>query len=150
MQLTAEDIAQLIPHSGNMSLLAGVLEWDQHRIRCLGRAHRDSSNPLRVEGRLHATSAMEYAAQAMAAHGGLTGRAPGRPGAGYLVSLRDITCLHLFLDDLDGDLTVEAERVLEEFGRALYRFTVRVGAVEAVTGRATVILDPGAGGNQRA
>ena len=143
MQLTAREIAQLIPHAGNMCLLAGVLEWDQDRISCLGRGHRDPGNPLRVQGRFHATSAIEYAAQAMAAHGGLTGRTAGRPGAGYLVSLRDITCRHVFLDDLEGDLVVEAEHVLEDSGGALYRFAVRVGTVEAVTGRAIVILDAG-------
>ena len=146
MRLTAGEIAQLIPHAGNMCLLAGVLEWDQDRISCLARDHRDSGNPLRVQGRLRATSAMEYAAQAMATHGGLTGRTAGRPRTGYLVSLRDITCRHAFLDELEGDLVVEAEHVLEDSGDALYRFTVRVGTVEAVTGTAMVVLDAGAGG----
>jgi len=141
MRLTAGEIAQLIPHAGNMRLLAGVLEWDRHRISCLGRGHRDPANPLRVAGRIHATSAIEYAAQAMAAHGALAARAAGRPRAGYLVSLRDVVCRELFLDDLEGELVVDAERVLEDSGRVLYRFTVRVGSAEAVTGRAMVILD---------
>jgi predicted hotdog family 3-hydroxylacyl-ACP dehydratase len=143
MRLTADEIAQLLPHSGRMCLLEGVLEWDAERICCVGRDHRDSRNPLRVGERFHATSAIEYAAQAMAAHGGLTGRTAGRPRAGYLVSLREITCQQIFLDDLEGELTVEAEHMLEDSGHALYRFTVRIGMVEAVTGRAMVILDGG-------
>jgi predicted hotdog family 3-hydroxylacyl-ACP dehydratase len=124
-----------------MCLLQGVLECTEHRILCLGRDHRDPGNPLRVGQHLPATSAIEYAAQAMAVHGGVTGRTAGRPRAGYLVSLRDVMCRQLFLDDLAGELTVEAEHVLEDSERALYRFTVRVGTVEAVTGRAMVILD---------
>jgi predicted hotdog family 3-hydroxylacyl-ACP dehydratase len=143
MRLSAGQIAQLIPHAGNMCLLAGVLEWDQERIRCVGRDHRDPGNPLRVGERFPATSAIEYAAQAMAAHGGLTGHAAGRPRAGYLVSLRDVICRRLYLDDLEGDLVVEAERSHEESGRVLYRFAVRAGSAEAVTGRAMVILDAG-------
>lgn len=141
MRLTAGEIAKLVPHAGNMCLLAGVLEWDQDRICCLARGYREPANPLRVQGRFHATSAIEYAAQAMAVHGALTARTAGRPRAGYLVSLRDITCRQVFLDDLDGDLTVEAEHVLEDSGGALYRFTVHVGTVEAVAGRAMVIFD---------
>ena len=146
MRLTADEIAQLLPHSGNMCLLEGVLQWDRERISCVGRDHRDPGNPLRVGGRFHATSAIEYAAQAMAAHGGLTGRTAGRPRAGYLVSLREVTCRQLFLDDVEGEVTVEAEHMLEDSGHALYRFSVRVGTAEVVTGRALVILD---GGTQR-
>lgn len=145
MRVSAAGIAQLIPHAGNMCLLTGVVEWDENWIRCLGRGHRDPGNPLRVRERLPATSAIEYAAQAMATHGGLTGQIDGRPRAGYLVSLRDVACWQAYLDDLDGDLTVEAERVLGDAERVLYRFRVCVGAVEVVSGRAAVILDAGAG-----
>ena len=141
MRLTANQIASLTPHAGNMCLLKGVLEWDQNRILCVGRDHRDPGNPLRVGERFPATSAIEYAAQAMAVHGGLTGRIAARPRAGYLVSLRDVNCRHLFLDDLEGDIVVEAERLHEESGRVLYRFAVRAGSAESVTGRAMVILD---------
>ena len=141
MLLNASRIAELIPHAGDMLLLQGILEWSETRICCLGRDYRDASNPLRVGGRLHATSAIEYAAQAMAAHGALTGRTRGRPRAGYLVSLRDVTCAEVFLDDLEGDLVVEAERLLGEAAGVIYGFTVRVGNDAAVSGRAMVMLD---------
>lgn len=148
MLLNASRIAELIPHAGDMLLLQGILEWSETRICCLGRDHREVSNPLRVGGRLHATSAIEYAAQAMAAHGALTGRTRGRPRAGYLLSLRDVTCAKIFLDDLEGDLVVEAERLLGEATGVIYRFSVRVGTEAAVSGRAMVMLDgdaPGGG-----
>lgn len=141
MSLKASQIAQLIPHTGEMCLLESVFEWSEHRIRCLGRSHRDSSNPLRVGGRFHATSAIEYAAQTMAAHGALTGRTRGRPRAGYLVSLREIVCHALVLGDLAGSLTVDAERLLEDPRHVTYGFKVQIGDTEVVTGRAMVILD---------
>lgn len=141
MLLNASGIAQLIPHAGDMCLLEGVLEWDEKRIRCLGRSHREAANPLRVAGHLHAMSAIEYAAQAMATHGALTGRTRGRPRAGYLVSLRDVTCHEIVLDELAGDLTVEAETLVADAGRVLYRFSVRVGNTDVVGGRAMVVLD---------
>jgi len=141
MPLSAGRIAQLIPHSGEMCLLESVLDWSDSRIRCVGRSHRDTGNPLRVSGRLHASSAIEYAAQAMAAHGALTGRTRGRPRAGYLVSLREVVCHAFTLDELAGELTVDAERLLEDRRHVTYRFAVRVGGAEVVTGRAMVILD---------
>ena len=38
-------------------------------IRCVARGHRDADNPLRAGGELPALCGIEYAAQAMAAHG---------------------------------------------------------------------------------
>jgi hypothetical protein len=36
---------------------------------------------------------------------------------------------------------VEAEQVAADGGRAMYRFALRVGEVEVLSGRATVVLD---------
>ena len=124
-----------------MCLLDGVLEWDASRIRCMSRSHRDAANPLRVDGRLPALCGVEYAAQAMAVHGGLAGAAGGKPRAGYLASLRDVECRRGRLDDLEGDLVVEAEQEAADGVRVIYSFTLRVGAVEVLSGRAAVVLD---------
>jgi predicted hotdog family 3-hydroxylacyl-ACP dehydratase len=124
-----------------MCLLDGVLEWDESRIRCMSRSHRDAANPLRVDGRLPAVCGVEYAAQAMAVHGGLAGATRGKPRAGYLASLRDVACRRERLDDLDGDLLVEAEQEAADGARVIYSFTLRVGAVEVLSGRAAVVLD---------
>ena len=48
-------------------------------------------NPLASGGRLDAVCGVEYAAQAMAVHGGLTAVPRAAPAAGYLASVR--TCL---------------------------------------------------------
>lgn len=135
------EISRLIPHAGAMCLLDGVMRWDAAHIRCVSRSHRDKDNPLRAGDELPALCGIEYAAQAMALHGGLAGMTGGKPRAGYLVSLRDVVCLQRRLDDLDGDLIVDAEQLMGDQGRVIYRFTLRVGAVEVLSGRATVVLD---------
>ena len=138
--MTRAEIAGLIPHGGPMCLLEGVLEWDASRIRCVSRSHRDAGNPMRVDGHLPALCGIEYAAQAMAVHGGLTGKVGGKPRAGFLASLRDVVCRRSRLDDLDGDLVVEAEQLAGDGERVIYRFALRVGEVEVLSGRAAVVL----------
>ncbi len=135
------EIARLIPHAGAMCLLDGVMSWDADRIRCMSRTHRDPNNPLRAGSELDAVCGIEYAAQAMALHGGLAGNAGARPKAGYLASLRDVACRVARLDDPPGDLVVEAERLMGDESRVIYRFWLWVGEVEVVSGRATVVLD---------
>ncbi|MEO7728912.1 MAG: hydroxymyristoyl-ACP dehydratase [Burkholderiales bacterium] len=144
MALTRSDIAALIPHAGAMCLLDGVVRWDATHISCIARSHRDVDNPLRAGGRLDALCGIEYAAQAMAVHGGLAGSVGARPKAGYLVSLRDVICRESRLDNLHGDLVVDAERLMGDEGRVIYQFALRVGAAAIMSGRATVVLDAAA------
>jgi len=133
----------MIPHAEAMCLLDGVVSWDENRIRCLSRTHRDEDNPMRAGGQLRALCGIEYAAQAMAVHGKLAGNVAARPQVGYMASLRDVVCTEDRLDDLEGDLIVDAERVMGEETRVIYRFSVRVGSTEVLSGRAAVVLDAG-------
>ena len=141
MLVSRAEIAGLIPHSGAMCLLEGVLEWDASRILCVGRSLRSDDNPLRADGRLSAVCGVEYAAQAMAVHGGLVWKVAGRPRAGYLASLKDVECRRGRLDDLEGDLVVEAEQVVGDSAYVIYRFKLRVGQVEVLSGQAMIVLD---------
>lgn len=141
MLVSRAQIADLIPHSGAMCLLDGVLQWDAHRIVCVSGSHRAGDNPLRAEGELPAVCGVEYAAQAMAVHGGLAGKVGGRPQAGYLASLRDLECRRSRLDDLAGELVVEAEQIAGDGVHVIYRFKLRVGEVEVMSGQALVVLD---------
>ena len=144
MRVTRAQIAGLIPHSGAMCLLDGVVQWDADRILCMSRSHRAVDNPLRADGGLPAVCGVEYAAQAMAVHGALAGKAGGRPRTGYLASLRDVVCRRGRLDDLEGDLVVEAEQVAGDGVHVIYRFRLRVGEVEVLNGQALVVLDAAA------
>jgi predicted hotdog family 3-hydroxylacyl-ACP dehydratase len=141
MRMTREQIAGLIPHGDAMCLLDGVVQWDADHILCTSCSHRAAGNPLRVAGRLPALCAIEYAAQAMAVHGGLAGKVGSRPRAGYLASLRDVECSRESLDDLAGDLFVEVRRVADDGVHVIYRFTLRVGEVQVLRGQAMVVLD---------
>jgi predicted hotdog family 3-hydroxylacyl-ACP dehydratase len=135
-------IAALIPHAGAMCLLDGVLAWDRRSISCLASSHRATGNPLAAEGRVDAICGVEYAAQAMAVHGGLvaSGR---RPAAGYLANLRDVICSVDRLDLLEGDLLVTAELLIADAGRVIYRFTLTSDARPVMSGRAAVVIDAG-------
>ncbi len=146
MLVNKAEIAKLIPHAGAMCLLDGVVRWDAARIRCVSRTHRDLGNPLRADGQLPAVCGIEYAAQAMAVHGGLAGITGSKPKAGYLVSLRNVICRTSRLDDLQGDLIVDAEQLMGDQSRVIYQFTLQVGEVEVLSGRATVVLDAATGG----
>src|ERR1700688_310528 len=95
------ELSRLIPHAGAMCLLERVSFWNERSIQCVAVSHRDPSNPLATDGHLGAACGVEYAAQAMAVHGGLSGVTGERPKAGYLMSLRGLTLHRLYLDDLD-------------------------------------------------
>ena len=134
------EIAALIPHAGAMCLLDAVLSWDRTSIACTASSHRAIDNPLAAEGRLDAVCGIEYAAQAMAVHGGLTGGGH-RPAAGYLASLRDVICDIDRLDLLPGDLLVTAELLIGEAARVIYRFTLTSDGRPVMSGRAAVVID---------
>ena len=141
LTLDRAGIARLIPHAGAMCLLDGVVSWDATKIRCVSRTHADPGNPMRAGSQLDAVCGIEYAAQAMAVHGGLAGVAGMKPKAGYLASVRDVTWRAARLDDLPGELVVEAERLMGDETRVIYGFVLWVGEMEVLSGRATVVLD---------
>lgn len=141
--MSKPELAELIPHSGAMCLLDGVLEWDGERIKCVARTHLDVDNPLRRGDGLYAIAAVEYAAQAMAVHGALTGAVGERPRVGYLAALRDVVCRVARLDTLDHELIISAERLMGDARNVIYRFAVGSETAPLVTGRATVILEVG-------
>jgi predicted hotdog family 3-hydroxylacyl-ACP dehydratase len=133
-------LAAMLPHAGAMCLLEQVIDWDATRILCSTISHRDAGNPMARHGRLEAVCGVEYAAQAMAVHGALTGSGDAPPRLGYLASLRDVTC-HVARLDLLDDLMIEAELLLAQSGRVIYRFTLRSDGQDILSGRAAVVLD---------
>lgn len=136
-----------LPHQGSMCLLDAVTEWDAQRIRCTASSHRAPDNPLRAHDRLDAACGIEYAAQAMAAHGALLAAADGAPRAGYLASVRGVDLHVARLDDIAADLEVEAERLSGDDTTILYGFRVSAAGRELLSGRAAVVLDADKLGN---
>ena len=134
-------IAGLIPHAGNMCLLDGVLACDAQRISCVSNTHLDQGNPLRTANGLPALCGIEYAAQAMAVHGGMTGGTGSKPRAGYLAGVRDVVFAAPRLDTLKTSLTIDAERLMGDEASAMYQFSLSAGGAVVLQGRATVVLD---------
>ena len=135
-------IAGLIPHAGTMCLLARVDAWDARTIRCAATSHADPANPLRSASGLLASAAIEYAAQAAAVHGGLKARAGGTAASpGFLASARGVQLHRLRLDDLAGELAIEAEHLAGEERQVLYAFTLRHAGDTVASGRLAVVLD---------
>ena len=134
-------IAAVIPHSGSMCLLDGVLEYDAQHIRCISSSHRTPDNPMRSNNALSALCGIEYAAQAMAVHGVVGGQIQRQPRTGYLVSLRDVSCKVMRLDTLQDNLVINAEKLMGDDARVMYQFSIQAAQTEIMSGRATVILD---------
>ena len=130
-----------LPHQGTMCLLDAVSEWDAQRIRCTASSHRDAANPLRSHDCLGAVCGVEYAAQAMAAHGALLAAVDAAPRAGYLASVRGVDLHVMRLDDIAEDLDVEAERLSGDGNTVLYGFRVSAAGRELLSGRAAVVMD---------
>jgi predicted hotdog family 3-hydroxylacyl-ACP dehydratase len=149
--LDAAGIARLIPHSGSMCLLARLEHWDAQTIVCSATSHRDAANPLRTASGLLAPCAIEYAAQAMALHGALIGQqaasaanaanAASAASPGFLASARGVQFHRLRLDDLSGDLRIEAQRQAGDAQQILYHFRVQHAGQPVAEGRAAVVLN---------
>ena len=132
-------IAGHIPHQGRMCLLERVEQCDAERIHCSTFSHLDPDNPLRAHGRLGIAIGIEYAAQAMAAHGAMLSAAAGRPRAGYVASVRGVELLATRLDQ-EGALEVVAERLSGDDATILYSFSLAVSGRCLLRGRASVVL----------
>jgi predicted hotdog family 3-hydroxylacyl-ACP dehydratase len=135
------EIRALIPHSGSMCLLDGVLAWDDQSIVCVSNTHRDPTNPLRRDGRLSAVHAFEYGAQAVAVHGGLRARAAGQAAPpGFLAALRDARLHVRRLDDIDSPLEIYARRLLGDTVNVVYECAVSAGDIPVAEARVTIML----------
>jgi len=141
-------IAARIPHQGDMCLLDAVLDWNSEMIRCTSCSHRHPDNPLRSGDRLGIAAGIEYAAQAMAVHGGLLADDGAPPRQGYLVSVRGVNFHVARLDDQPETLQVEAERLSGDRHQVLYAFRLSAGGLPLVDGRAAVVLDAAAIGDR--
>lgn len=141
--LDCDQIAARIPHAGSMCLLERVERWSSSDIHCIATGHRALDNPLRSAGRLPISAGIEYAAQAMAVHGNLLESARGKaPQRGYLAVLSRVEWSVERLDDIDGELQIEAVRDTVIGGGSSYQFAVRAGERLLLSGAAVIAFDP--------
>ncbi len=139
--ISKADLRRLIPHQGAMCLLDTVEQWDQTGITCRTASHRDATNPLRRDNQLEAICGLEYAAQAMGVHVGLLEQGRNRRiSVGYLGAVRNLTLRTGRLDDVEGDLTIQATRLAGQGDGFIYTFRVSAGGRKLLDGRASIFL----------
>jgi len=140
--LERDGIAARIPHRGTMCLLDRLERWDAERIHCTTGTHAAVDNPLRTDSGLMAANAIEYAAQAMALHGGLLAAEGEAASAGFLASVRNVRLCVARLDDVAGALHVHAQRLSGDARQVLYEFRVADARERLLAaGRAVVVLN---------
>ena len=137
-RLEGAAVAALLPQKDAMCLIDSVERYDATSIACATHRHRDEGNPLREDGRLSPLAGIEFAAQAMAAHGALAGG--GAPLGGWLARVRDCVVSCERMDTLPAPLTIEAERIAGGERALSYRFVITAGGVEVLRGSALVAL----------
>ncbi len=140
MKLDREAIRSLLPHDGAMCLIDSVEHWDARSILCISDQHRLPTNPLRSDGRLSCVHGIEFAAQAMAVHGGLSRGSGARARIGLLLSVRQCVFHRDRLDALEAPLAIEAEKIAASEDALSYKFTLRAGGEPLLEGRANVML----------
>lgn len=141
MLLGTPEIRRLVPHQGEMCLIAAVEAWDERAIVCIAASHRSPANPLRRDGRLAGLHAFEYGAQAAAVHGGLlAGRRGERPALAYLGAIRDGVLQVERLDCIADDLRIAAELVMGDAGSAVYRCRIDAGSLLLAQARLTLVF----------
>jgi predicted hotdog family 3-hydroxylacyl-ACP dehydratase len=135
------DLADLIPHQGAMCLLDSIEHWSEDRIVCRATSHQRPDHPLRDGSGLRASCAIEYAAQAVAAHASLLGRSAGRKTAiGFLTAIRDVAVSAAYLDGIDEPLTIRADVMLQRGTGLIYGFAVTAGEELIIAGRLSVMV----------
>jgi predicted hotdog family 3-hydroxylacyl-ACP dehydratase len=138
------DVAALVPHQGAMCLLDCVESWSDDHILCRASSHRRPDHPLREGSRLRALCAIEYGAQAIAAHAGLLGRSAGsKPATGFLAAVRDVVVSVAFLDEIKDSMMIRAQVRLRHDTGHIYDITVTAGQQTILTGRLSVIVPCG-------
>lgn len=148
--IAKEQLSSLIPHAGDMCLLHAVEDWTADHIECTAHAHSAPEHPLRRAGQLSALHLIEYAAQAIAAHGALLahsgdGRSNHRhdrvtPRAGMLAVLREVKFYSERIDTLDGMISIAAQRRFAREDGVVYDFAARGDGRILCEGRVVIAL----------
>ena len=123
--LSASEIQELIPHSGNMSLIDSVSYWDKNLIHCWTKSHLCSNNPLRTNLQLHSTILIEYGAQAAAIHASLSSASIDKKmGTAFLASVKHTQWKEETIPQDDEAMELKAEKEHDHNKGAIYTFQI--------------------------
>ncbi len=139
--LSRIELEKYLPHGSAMCLLCSVEHWDDASITCSTSTHREENNPLRRHGILEMLSGLEYAAQAMGIHVGLTQNiSEHNASVGYLGAIRDTQVSRPTFQEIIEDLTVEATLLMEQHLSFIYTFSIKAGKDVLLQGRASIFV----------
>lgn len=120
--LKRAQIEARIPHAGAMCLLDRVTAWNETHIVCQAAAPT-ADHPFATPRGVPAVAAVEYAAQAAALHGALLEDRQA-PRNGMLAKLADVELAAGWLDENAGELTVQADLLVQGASGCMYSFMV--------------------------
>ncbi len=133
----------MLPHSGSMCLIDYVQHWNNLEITCETLSHCRLDNPLRRNEILEAINGIEYAAQTMALHIGLThSSTDSERRIGYLGALKETTFYVDRLDTYQSAIKIEASQVLSQGLNFIYAFSLTANTALLLKGRASVFVQP--------
>jgi len=112
------DVAELLPHDGNMVLLDRVVAYDQESLVAEVMVHDDG---LFGDGKtIPAWIGIEYMAQTVAAHGGMMCHLAGKPiQLGFLLGTRRYTS-NISDFTVGTQLIVKVNRLVEDQGMGVF------------------------------
>ncbi|MCK5829717.1 MAG: 3-hydroxylacyl-ACP dehydratase [Methylococcales bacterium] len=112
------NVADILPHAGQMMLLDKVLEYDQQRMVVETKVCNDGL--FGDEKTVPAWLGIEYMAQAVAAHGGMIRYLAGKPiNIGFLLGTRRYNS-NTSTFNVGVVLTVTVERLIEDQGLSAF------------------------------
>jgi len=139
MLIGKAEIEQMIPHGRQMCLLDEVIKWNQHKITCDTRSHRNPSNPLMKHGQLGGMMLVEYGAQAAAIHVALLQKGFSSPQPAYLGAIKQLALYTRFIDKIEDSLTVEADCLWHNMKGAIYSVQVKAADQLLITVRISLL-----------
>ena len=138
--LQRQQIADLIPHQGNMCLLDTIVRWDDEEIAASAVRHHDPDNPLLREGELRCIVLIEYAAQAAAVHAALTEGSIGEGEAAFIGAVRSLKLHRQLIDRNCRELEFQARCILNDPSGAIYQLTAHSGQELLMESRVVMVL----------
>lgn len=138
--ISKKDLYQLLPHGGAMCLLDSVLYWDTKTIVCTASSHREDSNPLKRPEGVEAICGLEYAAQAMGAHIGLTTSSNRGRAIGYVGAIKTLRVYVPYLDVFKDNLEIYSEKKFAQETGFIYTFIIRAQGKDLLGGQASIFV----------
>ena len=120
--LRSKDIAELIPHTGNMVLLDEINQWDNNSITATAFSKAPHDNPLLEESdnyRFDSMLLIEYGAQAAAVHAALLSSGLGEQRPAYIGAVKNVAITQPNLDPT-LTITINASMLLANANGAIY------------------------------